>query len=284
MVFAISNLIGDPVALMLPTEASPQQREALVEALGLGGSWWERLQNYIGRVASGTFGISLWQNVPALPLVLSRIPVTAYLAGVAMAISIPTAVIMGSIAALRPRSVIDKLINVLSLSGVSTVDFWAGLMLILVFAVGLGWARTGGYGPGLEFVILPAITLSFRATGRIAQLTRSTMLDEYSKPYVRVARTKGMPERRIFFHALKNAAIPIVTLSGDELSQLLNGAIVVEVVFAWPGIGLLLLQAIERRDLFLIEATVVTIAVMSILLNLLVDVAYTYLNPKISYR
>ena len=284
VVFIISNLIGDPVALMLPTEASAAQREALADSLGLSGSWFDRFVNYLQRVFSGTFGISLWQNVPALPLVLNRLPITFYLAGVAIAISLPTAVIMGSIAALKPRSIIDKFVNVASLSGVSTVDFWAGLMLIIIFSVGLGWTRTGGYGPGLEFVLLPALTLSFRAIGRIAQLTRSAMLDEYSKPYIRMARTKGMPEHRIFFHALKNAAIPIVTLSGDEFNHLLNGAIVVEVVFAWPGIGLLLLQAIDRRDLFLIEATVVTIAVLAIVINLLVDLAYTYLNPKISYR
>ena len=284
VVFAISNLIGDPVALMLPTEASAAQRDALAESLGLTGSWWDRFLNYLQRVGSGTFGLSLWQNVPALPLVLSRLPITFYLAGVAIAISVPTAIIMGSIAALRPRSLVDKIVNVTSLSGVSTVDFWAGLMMVLIFSVGLGWTRTGGYGPGLEYVLLPALTLSFRAIGRIAQLTRSAMLDEYSKPYVRMARTKGMPEHRIFLHALKNAAIPIVTLSGDEFNHLLNGSIVVEVVFAWPGIGLLLLQAVERRDLFLIEATVVTIAVLAIVINLLVDLLYTFLNPKISYR
>ena len=284
VIFIISNLIGDPVALMLPTEATAAQREELAESLGLTGSWWDRLGAYLERVASGTFGQSLWQDVPAMQLVLGRLPVTFYLAGVAFLISVPTAVLMGSIAAFKPRSLIDRFVNVSSLGGVSTVDFWAGLMLIMIFSVGLGWTRTGGFGPGLAYVILPALTLSFRAIGRIAQLTRSAMLDEYSKPYVRMARAKGMPEHRIFFHALKNAAIPVVTLSGDEFNHLLNGAIVVEVVFAWPGIGLLLLQAIERRDLFLIEATIAVIAVLAIVVNLIVDLLYTSLNPKISYR
>lgn len=279
----ISNLIGNPVALMLPTEATLEQRAALATALGLDGSLLDRFFAYLQRVLSGTFGTSLWQNVPALDLVLGRLPITVYLASVAIAISLPTAILLGSLAAMRPRSVVDRLVNVTSLSGVSTVDFWAGLMLILVFAVGLGWARTGGFGPGLAFVLLPALTLSFRAIGRIAQLTRTAMLDEYSKPYIRMARAKGLPESRVFLHALKNAAIPIVTMSGDELNHLLNGAIVVEVVFAWPGIGLLLLQAVERRDLFLIEATVAVIAVLAIVINLLVDVAYTYLNPRIRY-
>ncbi len=283
IVFLISNLIGDPVALMLPVEATLEQRQALAASLGLDGSWFDRLFAYMRRVLSGTFGTSLWQNVPALDLVLSRLPITFYLASVAIAISLPTAVLIGSIAAIRPRSMVDRIVNVASLGGVSTVDFWAGLMLILFFAVGLGWARTGGYGAGLAFVALPALTLSFRAIGRIAQLTRSAMLDEYSKPYIRMARAKGLPESRVFLHALKNAAIPIVTMSGDEMNHLLNGAIVVEVVFAWPGIGLLLLQAVERRDLFLIEATVAVIAVLAIVINLLVDVAYTYLNPRIRY-
>lgn len=284
IIFVISNLIGNPVALMLPTEATAEQRAALADSLGLTGPWYERFGSYLERVLSGTFGQSLWQDIPAMQLVLGRLPVTFYLAGVAFLISVPTAVIMGSVAAFKPRSIIDKVVNVTSLGGVSTVDFWAGLMLIMIFSVGLGWTRTGGFGPGLSYVILPALTLSFRAIGRIAQLTRSAMLDEYSKPYVRMARAKGMPEHRIFLHALKNAAIPVVTLSGDEFNHLLNGAIVVEVVFAWPGIGLLLLQAIERRDLFLIEATIAVIAVLAIVVNLFVDLLYTYLNPKISYR
>jgi peptide/nickel transport system permease protein len=175
-------------------------------------------------------------------------------------------------------------INVISLGGVSIVEFWLALMLILVFAVELGWFRTSGYG-GFQYVILPALALAYKPLGRISQVTRSAMLDGLREPYVKAARAKGLSERRVVFvHALKNAAIPIITISGDELISLIGGAIVIETVFGWPGIGLLTIQALERRDLPLIEATVFVTAMMVILTNLFVDMTYTYLNPRIRFK
>jgi len=231
----------------------------------------------------GDFGNSFWQQVPALELVLARLPATLLLAAATMAIALPSAILLGALAVLKPGSWADRLVNVASLSGVSVVDFWLGLMLILIFSVNLGWVPTSGYG-GIEYIVLPALVLAASPLGRIAQITRTAMLDEMSKPYIRAARAKGMSRRQaIFRHGLKNAFVPIITMAGDETTSVLNGAVVVEAVFAWPGIGLLLIQAIQRRDLPLIEATVLVVAVLVIVVNMLVDFAYAYLNPRIRY-
>jgi peptide/nickel transport system permease protein len=192
-------------------------------------------------------------------------------------------VILGIISAIRPRSIADRIVTVVSLTGVSIADFWLGLMLILLFAVKLGWFPTSGYGTP-EYVVLPALALAVRPIGRISQVVRSAMIDEMSKGYVTTARSKGLKERVVVFsHTLKNAAIPIITLMGDEASVMLNGAVVIETLFGWPGIGILLIQAIERRDLPLIEAAVMSIAVMIVTVNLLVDLAYTFIDPRVRY-
>jgi len=229
------------------------------------------------------FGDSLWQGVPALPLVMDRVPATVYLAFAALILSVPLAIGLGVVAALWPGSIMDRAITVASLAGVSVADFLLGLTLILVFAANLHLLPTSGFG-GPAYVILPAITLALRPIGRIGQLTRTTMLDELSKLYVQTARAKGLPERTVVqVHALKNAALPIITLTGDEMAGLLNGAAVIETVFAWPGIGGLMIQAIERRDFPLVEATLFVIAIIVVGLNLLVDLSYAVLDPRVRY-
>jgi peptide/nickel transport system permease protein len=191
--------------------------------------------------------------------------------------------LLGIISAIRPGSIVDRVVTVISLGGVSTADFWLGLMLILLFAVRLGWVPTSGYG-GFKFVILPAVALAFRHLGCISQVVRSAMLDQFSQPYVVTARAKGLTERVVvYLHTLKNAAIPVATLVGDEAASLLNGAVVIETVFGWPGVGILLIQAIERRDLPLIEASVIVIAVMIVIVNLVIDLTYSFLDPRVRY-
>ncbi|MCL5109986.1 MAG: ABC transporter permease [Chloroflexi bacterium] len=283
VVFLVMHMIGDPARLMLRPEASQEQYLALRRQLGLDDPLYVQLGRFLSGLAHGEFGDSLWQRVPALPLVLQRLPATLYLTAVTVIIALPTAVVLGVLAALKPRAVTDRIITVLSLGGVSTADFWLGLTLILVFAVQLDWLPTSGYG-GPQFVILPALTLAFRPVGRISQLTRSTMLDELSKAYVTTARAKGIPERLVlFYHTLRNAAIPIITLAADEMAALLNGAVVIETVFAWPGIGILLIQAIEHRDFPVVEAEVFVIALMVVALNLIVDLSYSVIDPRVRY-
>lgn len=282
-VFFVTRLLGDPARLMLRPEATEEQVEALRDALGLNDPILVQFARYMGSLARGDFGESLWQRVPAMPIVLDRLPNTLYLAGVTLAVAVPLAITLGVVSAIRPRSLADRLVTVVSLTGVSLADFWLGLMLILIFAVRLGWLPTSGFG-GLAFVVLPATALAVRPIGRISQVVRSAMLDQMNQGYVTTARAKGLAERVVVFsHTLKNAAIPIVTLTGDEAASLLNGAVVIETLFGWPGIGILLIQAIERRDLPLVEATAIVIAVMIVVLNLLVDLTYTLIDPRVRY-
>ncbi|MBA3416716.1 MAG: ABC transporter permease [Chloroflexia bacterium] len=283
VIFFVTHALGDPARLMLRPEATEEQVQALRESLGLNDPILVQFGRYMGDLARGDFGESLWQRVPALPIVLDRVPATLYLAGVTLAVAIPLAVVLGIISAVKPRSLVDRVVTVVSLAGVSIADFWLGLMLILFFAVQLGWLPTSGFG-GVQFLILPAVALAARPIGRISQVVRSAMLDELSKGYVTTARSKGLREQIVvFYHTLKNATMPIVTLAGDEASALLNGAVVIETLFGWPGVGILLIQAIERRDLPLIEASVIAIAVMIVIVNLLVDLTYTIIDPRVRY-
>lgn len=282
IIFFASRVLGDPTLVILPPDASEAARDAVRESLGLNAPLITQLQQFVYRAFADGFGDSMVQNRPVMAIIGERLPNTVLLATSALAFSLPVAAVMGSIAALKPRGAFDRFANFFGLAGVSMVDFWLGLMLILGFGVMLGWLPTGGFG-GLQFLVLPALTLSFRTTGRLAQFTRSAMLDEYSKSYVKTLRAKGLSERRVFLHVFKNASVPVITMGSDELHALLSGSIVVEVVFAWPGLGSLVIQAISNRDLMLIEASVFVIAVMVVVVNLVVDLAYTYLDPRIRF-
>jgi peptide/nickel transport system permease protein len=283
VVFFMTHLVGDPVDLMLRPEATEEQRQALRERLGLNDPILVQFGRFVGGAVRGDFGESIWQRVPALPVVLDRLPATLYLTSATLLLAVPLSILLGIISAIRPGSIVDRVVTVVSLGGVSTADFWLGLMLILFFAVRLGWLPTSGYG-GFQFVILPAVALAFRPLGRISQVVRSAMLDQFNQPYVTTARAKGLTERVVvYLHTLKNAAIPVATLVGDEAASLLNGAVVIETVFGWPGVGILLIQAIERRDLPLIEASVIVIAVMIVTVNLVIDLTYSFLDPRVRY-
>jgi len=283
-VFFVTHLLGDPARLMLRPEASEEQVQQLRDSMGLNDSLLTQFGRFMGDLARGDIGDSLWQRVPAMDIVIDRLPATLYLAGVTLGLAIPLAVVLGIISAIKPRSLADRCVTVVALTGVSTADFWLGLMLILLFAVQLGWLPTSGYG-GIDFVVLPALALAVRPLGRISQVVRSAMLDEMNKPYVTTARAKGLHERVVIVgHTLKNAAIPILTMMGDEAASLLNGAVVIETLFGWPGVGILLIQAIEKRDLPLIEATVIVIAILIVTVNLLVDLTYSLIDPRVRYR
>lgn len=284
VVFFLTQLIGDPARLMLRPEATPEQVQALRDSLGLNDPLLVRFGRFFGDVLQGDFGDSLWQRTPALPIVLARVPATLYLAAATLLLAIPLAIVLGVISALRPSRVTNGIVTVLSLAGVSTADFWLGMMLVLIFSVELGWLPTSGFG-GIHFVILPAMALALRPMGRISQIIRSTLLEETGKAYVVTARAKGLREQVVVLgHVLKNAAIPTLTMSADEAAALLNGAVVIETLFGWPGVGILLIQAIERRDLPLIEAAVVVIAIMILTVNFLVDLGYSLLDPRVRFR
>lgn len=283
LVFFVGRMIGDPARLMLPLEASEAQVEALRARLGFDQPIYVQLGRFLLDMIRGDFGMSIWQDVPAMSLVLSRFPATLYLTVAVIAFSLIVALPMGVVAAIWPRSAIDRLTTVISVTGVSIPTFWLALMLIILFAVNLGWFRTSGYG-GVEYIVLPVLALSVVHIGRIAQVVRSCMLDELSRPYITTARSKGLQESQtVVRHALRNAAIPVITLTADEVAGLINGAVVIEVIFAWPGIGKLALEAIEKRDFPIVQADVLLVAGVVVLLNLVVDLTYAYIDPRIRY-
>jgi peptide/nickel transport system permease protein len=281
VVFFISSAIGDPARLMLPVDAPEDQYLALRNTLGLDDPLLQQFMRSVGGWVTGDFGNSLWQQAPAAQIVLQRLPATLMLSAVTLSISVPFAIFLGIMSARRPGSVWDRMLTTMALAGVSVADFWLALMLILVFAVDFQWFPTSGYG-SFEYFVLPALTLAMRPTGRIAQVTRSAIIEEMQKQYAITARSKGASELRILFgHTLKNSLIPIVTIAGGEAASLLNGAVVVETIFGWPGIGSLFIQAIQQRDLPLIQASVVVVALLVISVNLLVDLSYGFIDTRV---
>jgi peptide/nickel transport system permease protein len=283
VVFVVTRVIADPARMLLPYESSQEQYETLKASLGYDRPMIEQLRDFGGDVVTLDFGDSLWQRQPALELVMERLPRSLLLVVLSLGLAVLLAVPLGILASLRPSSALDKVAVVTSLLGLSVPQFWLGMLLIMLFAVRLGWFPTSGQG-SIAQLVLPAIALALPAAGRITQMTRSSMIDEMSTAYVTTATAKGMRPRYIIRrHVLRNAAVPVVTMTGWELVRGLAGyTIVVETVFAWPGIGYLAVQAVERQDLPLIQAVVFVIAVVVVLVNFLMDVLYLRIDPRIS--
>lgn len=282
MVFVFTRMVGDPVKVMLPLEASAQERADFKHQLGLDRSIPVQFLSYVGHLARGDLGNSLWQRRPAVDIVLEALPRTLELVVAAIALAVILAIPLGVLAALRPGRALDRVAVVLSLAGLSIPQFWLALLLILVFAVQLRMFPTAGMG-GPEHLVLPMLALAFPALGRIAMIIRSSMIDELNQQYVKTADAKGMPRRRIVgVHALRNASIPALTLTGWELIRALAGySVVVETVFAWPGIGFLANQALDQQDLILLQAIVFVVALMVVVINVAVDILYKVVDPRI---
>jgi peptide/nickel transport system permease protein len=284
-VFVITHLVGDPVAQMLPIGSPPEEYDRIRHLLGLDRPVSVQLYEFMRNALKGDFGYSYWQRQPALPIVLERLPATFLLVFTAFAIAIFVSIPLGVLASLRPGSLLDRLCVITSLIGMSVPEFCLGFILIIIFAVKLGWLRTSGYG-GVRYLILPAVALSGRYVGRLTQIVRSSMIDEMNKPYMVTARAKGLTESAaIVRHALRNAAIPVVTLAGWSLGRLMGGlTVLVETVFAWPGVGLLAAEAISRRDFPLLQADVFVVALLITSLNLIVDILYAFVDPRVKYE
>jgi len=287
LLFFAINILGDPVSLLVDEDASQEAIDALRTKFGLDRPLYVRFGDFYWDLVRGDFGKSIRHRIDAREMIFDRLPNTAILAVIAWglgSIGIP----LGMLAARRPRGLIDRIVNIMSFAVISVPEFWLALMLILVVSVQLDLLPTSGFnglGPaGWKFMILPAIALSPRVMGRNAQITRATMIEEINKQYVATARAKGLAENTVLYgHVLKNAAISIVTLMGDELAGFMNGSTVVEIIFGWPGIGKLLIDAINARDLPVVTAAVFVIALMVMVINLGVDLVYTWLDPRISY-
>ncbi|MFB3817798.1 MAG: ABC transporter permease [Candidatus Methylomirabilales bacterium] len=281
--FGVLHLAGDPVLLLVPVDSSPEFIERMRVEWGFADPLWLRYVRFVGRAGLGDFGVSLKYNVPALRLVLERLPATALLTAASILFAVSLGVPLGFLSAMRSGRLADRLANVGSVLGQSIPSFWLGLLLILVFSVMLGLLPTGGMGT-LRQLVLPALTLGLYSLGRVVKLTRSSVLDVLRSDYVRTARAKGLREMVVLSrHVLKNASIPIVTIIGLQMSGLIGGAIVVETIFSWPGLGRLIVQSIQFRDFPTALAAVFFTAVTVSLVNLLVDLLYGLLNPRIVY-
>jgi ABC-type dipeptide/oligopeptide/nickel transport system permease component len=287
LLFFAINILGDPVQLMVDEDASQEAIDALREKFGFDRPLYIRFADFYWDLVRGDFGKSIRHRIDARGMIFDRLPNTAVLALIAWALG-SLGIPLGMLAARRPRGIIDRIVNVLSFAVISVPEFWLALMLILMISVQLELLPTSGFnglGPaGWKFMILPSIALSPRVLGRNAQITRATMIEEIGKQYVATARAKGLAENAVLYgHVLKNAAISIVTMMGDELAGFMNGSTVVEIIFGWPGLGLLLINAINARDLPVVTASVFVIALMVMVVNLVVDLVYTWLDPRISY-
>ncbi len=280
-VFFILRLSGDPVSLLLPPFATRAEQEALRVQLGLDQSIFVQYLFFIVNALRGDLGDSLYRREPALGLVLERLPATLELALISFALAVVVAIPLGIVASLRPRSLQDHVASIITLIGQAAPTFWIGIMLILVFSVTLNWLPTSGRGD-IRQLIMPSVTLGAYAMASIARLTRMSMLEVLRNDYIRVARAKGLKEQAVILqHAVKNAAIPVITVMGLQFGILLSGAVVTETIFAWPGIGRLAIQSIYNRDYPVVQATVVVTALIFVLINLVVDLLYTVLDPRI---
>lgn len=283
VIFILARLLGDPVTLMIQPGMTQADVDALRTELGFDRPLITQYVAFVRDALTGDFGVSPWQRQPALQLVLDRLPATLLLTCCAMAFSLIVALFVGSVSAMRRGSLVDRAAMTLVLLGQSVPNFWLGLMLVLVFATQLNWLPTAGSG-SWQHLILPTITLGFFSLARLTRLVRSELLTVTSRDYIRTARAKGLPRALIFRrHALRNVAIPVITVLAIDFGLLMGGAVVTETIFAWPGIGRLMIQAIGQRDFPILQAGVFVVALMVVIANLLADLAYAWFDPQVSY-
>lgn len=284
VVFAILHLTGDPALVLLPPDASAEDVRRFRDVMGFNDPFLVQYGRFLKGALQGDFGQSIRHGESAFGLVVERLPATFELAGAALLLALCLAIPAGIVSAVRRNSAVDYVATVVALFGQSLPTFWLGIMLILLFSVQLQLLPSSGRGT-LEHLILPAVTLGLFTTARITRLTRSGMLEVLSQDYIRTARAKGVSDPPVVWkHALKNAAIPIVTIVGIELGTLLGGSVITETIFAWPGVGRLSVQAIANRDYPVVQAAVFLLASTFVIVNLVVDVLYTYLDPRIRLR
>lgn len=281
LVFFLSRLTGNPTDLYMPMDASLEQREAFATKHGFNDPLYVQFGTYLMNIAKFDFGDSIFQGRPAMQAALEAFPVTLRLAVITMALALGFSVLIGSLAAYRPGGLFDRVASLITISSASTPDFWLAIVGILIFSVMLGWLPTSGTGTFWHW-LLPVGVLLVRPLGLLTQVVRMSMISALASPYVKTARAKGAPERRVVFvHALRNSMLSVITVAGDQAAALINGAVVVETVFGWPGIGNLMINAIKQRDFAVLQACILVTALAIFLMNILIDFAYSRLDPRI---
>jgi ABC-type dipeptide/oligopeptide/nickel transport system permease component len=281
VVFILGRLTGNPVDLMLPEDATADDRARMIEALGLDGPWHTQFLTFIGNALQGDLGTSIRMRQPAVDVFLSRLPNTLAIIPWALLLAMVVGIPLGVLAALNRGNLVDRTAGTIAVLGIATPNFWLGIVLIFVFSVELGWLPSGRMG-GPEHYILPVITLGTFLTAGFMRLARSSMLDVMESEFVKLARIKGLSERVVIWkHCLRNALIPLLTLWGVFVGNLITGAIVTETVFAWPGVGRLTYEAVIYRDFPLLQAVILMKSILILSINLLVDILYAYVDPRI---
>lgn len=283
VVFVAARVAGDPVTLLVDFDASQEDIDELKGELGLNDPLPVQFVDFVGDAIRGDFGTSFRTSRPAMDEVIERVPASVQLAALSLVFAIAISIPLGVLAAITRGSSLDVFARFLALVGQAAPNFWVGLMLIFFFSVRLHWLPTGGRG-GLDHMILPAITLGTAGAASLARLTRSAMLDVLNSDYVTMARAKGLPRRTVIFkHALRNAMIPVVTILGLRIGTLVSGSVIVETIFAWPGVGRLIIQAINVSDFPVVQAAILLTASAVVFANLLTDIAYMFIDPRIRY-
>jgi ABC-type dipeptide/oligopeptide/nickel transport system permease component len=284
LTFMIGHASGDPVLLIVRGDATAQQKAELRHSLGLDRPVLEQYVTYVAHAAQGDLGISYRQRVSVSSLIALRLPNSLELAGTAFAAAIGLGFALGVVAALNRGRFTDHAIAAFSVIGQVVPGFWLGLILVLLFAVHWSLLPVSGYGD-LSHLILPAVTLALPTLGRMARLVRAGMLEVLSSDFIRTARAKGLPERQVLLHhATKNALLPLITQAGLELGDMVGSAFIIESVFAWPGIGRLTVNAVQQRDFLVVQGCVLVTAVGFVLINLLVDLLYAVIDPRVRAR
>lgn len=284
VVFLVLQLAGDPVLLFLPPGAPMEMAEEYREALGFNDPLYVQYFHFLAGAVNGDFGTSYYYKQPAMKMVLERLPATVELTLAGMIVAILWGVPAGIISAIKRNTRTDLIIRVIALLGQCIPVFWLGIMMIFLFAVELHWLPTSGRGT-LAQLVMPAISLGLFTSATITRLLRSSMIEILNKEYILVARAKGLSKKLVVLkHALKNAVSSVLTILGLQVAALLGGAVITETVFAWPGIGRLAVQSIYNRDFSVVEAVVVLMAVSFVLVNLLVDICYAIIDPRIRYK
>jgi peptide/nickel transport system permease protein len=283
LVFFLARLTGNPADLYLPVDVPIAIRERFIEMHGLDDPAWVQFGRYLRDLLVLDFGQSIRLNRPALDLVLEAFPTTLMLSAIAMTLATSIAIVAGALAAFRPNGLFDRLATMISLAGASIPSFWLAIVGVLIFAVQLRLVPTSGTGSVSQW-ILPIFVLFIRPCGLIVQVVRGSMLEALSSAYVKTARAKGVANRAIIFvHALRNAMLPVITVAGDQAANMINGAVIVEIIFAFPGVGKLTIDSIYNRDFAVIQAAVMVTAVAIFVMNILIDIAYAMLDPRIRH-
>lgn len=281
IVFFLSRLTGDPAALFLPIDATQEMLDKFRELHGLNDPLIEQFGRYVWDVLHLDFGDSIRKARPAIEVVLEAFTWTLQLALITIVLVTVAAIVIGSIAAFRPGGLFDRFVSLVSLIGASAPDFWIAIVGIVVFSVSFGWVPTSGTGTVWHW-ILPVGVLFIRPFGLILQIVRGSMLSAFGSAYVKTARAKGVGNRSIIFvHTLRNAMLPVITVIGDQAAAMLNGAVVVETIFGFPGVGKLMIDSILQRDFNVILAAIMVTAIAIFVMNLLIDVAYAMLDPRL---